>query len=98
VDPYPENVQGEEEPLQECFEPFIGMELDSVDACYKFYNLYGLKAEFGIRKAQKYHSQTGEKKLISQRFVCCKEGLSWNDDIREGVLGYVGYVATQETD
>jgi hypothetical protein len=53
VDPYPENVQGEEEPLQECFEPFIGMKLDSVDACYKFYNLYGLIAGFGIRKAQK---------------------------------------------
>ena len=45
------------------------MELDSVEAAYQLYNLYGFKIGFSIRKAQQYHSAIGEKKLISQRLV-----------------------------
>lgn len=50
------------------------MELDSVEAAYQLYNLYGFKIGFSTRKAQQYHSAIGEKKLISQRFVCSNEG------------------------
>ncbi|XP_078156057.1 protein FAR1-RELATED SEQUENCE 5-like [Carex rostrata] len=75
VDPYPEN-EVVEEPFEQCFAPSVGMEFDSIDDAYNFYNHYGFKTGFSIRRAQKYHSQTGEKKVISQRFVCSKEGLS----------------------
>ncbi|KAL6272721.1 hypothetical protein ACE6H2_000236 [Prunus campanulata] len=55
------------------FKPKLGLEFDSLEDALKMYNLYALKAGFGVRcSTTKTSSVTGE--IIRKEFVCCKQG------------------------
>ncbi|XP_028098221.1 uncharacterized protein LOC114297944 [Camellia sinensis] len=55
------------------WKPKVGMPFDSEQAAYDFYNTYGGKVGFSIRKAYaNKHRQT--KEITSRTFVCYKEG------------------------
>ncbi|XP_059633774.1 protein FAR1-RELATED SEQUENCE 6-like [Cornus florida] len=58
--------------------PKYGMEFDSEEKAYDFYNAYGYKAGFSVRReyANK-HRTTGQ--ITSRLFVCCKEGYRGKD-------------------
>ena len=58
--------------------PFKGMEFEVDEIAYDYYNEYGRKASFSIRKeyVNKY-KKTGV--VTSRRFVCAKEGVRSKD-------------------
>ncbi|KAL7183030.1 hypothetical protein ACSBR1_041670 [Camellia fascicularis] len=53
--------------------PFVGMEFDSEEDAYEFYNEYGRIVGFSIRRD--YHTKSKKDGImINRKFVCCKEG------------------------
>lgn len=62
--------------------PREGMEFNSSDEAYNFYNAYGLLRGFGTRKASSVYSK-GSNILYKRIFVCEKEGTKRLDDPRE---------------
>ncbi|KAK3227686.1 hypothetical protein Dsin_007548 [Dipteronia sinensis] len=69
------------------WKPRFGMEFDSDENAYEFYNSYGRRMRFGIRRdtvAKNKH--TGE--ITSRIFVCCKEGFRPQDERDVLVLKY----------
>ncbi|XP_024190066.1 protein FAR1-RELATED SEQUENCE 5-like [Rosa chinensis] len=56
------------------YKPRNGMEFDSKELAYEFYNMYGRRVGFSIRRHTHYKNQHSSK-LISRIFVCSKEGL-----------------------
>ena len=58
--------------------PFKGMEFEAEEIAYDFYNEYGRKASFGIRK--EYVIKCKKIGVVtSRRFVCAKEGVQGKD-------------------
>ena len=56
------------------FTPFKGMEFEADEIAYDFYNEYGRKASFSIRK--EYVNKCKKTEVVtSRRFVCTKEGV-----------------------
>ncbi|CAL5366952.1 unnamed protein product [Camellia sinensis] len=55
------------------YKSILGMEFDSEQSAYEFYNSYGGRVGFSIRKEYAHKSKTGE--ITSRTFVCSKEGL-----------------------
>ncbi|GMP63518.1 hypothetical protein CsSME_00025168 [Camellia sinensis var. sinensis] len=55
------------------WKPKLGMSFDSEQAAYDFYNTYGGKVGFSIRKAYA-HKNKYTKEITSRTFVCYKEG------------------------
>ncbi|XP_028126036.1 protein FAR1-RELATED SEQUENCE 5-like [Camellia sinensis] len=64
------DVHGEDD--TQC-KSILGMEFDSEQLAYEFYNSYGGRVGFSIRKEYAHKSKTGE--ITSRTFVCSKEGL-----------------------
>ncbi|XP_059632847.1 protein FAR1-RELATED SEQUENCE 5-like [Cornus florida] len=60
------------------WKPCLEMEFDSVDAAYYFYNNYGGRAGFSIRKEYANKSRKNGK-ITCRLFVCNKEGLRGKD-------------------
>ncbi|XP_028082881.1 protein FAR1-RELATED SEQUENCE 5-like [Camellia sinensis] len=56
------------------WKPKLGMSFDSEQAAYDFYNTYGEKVGFSIRKLY-VHKNKHTKEIISRTFVCYKEGI-----------------------
>ncbi|XP_059663800.1 protein FAR1-RELATED SEQUENCE 5-like [Cornus florida] len=56
------------------WKPCLEMEFDSENAAYDFYNNYGGRVSFSIRKESKNKSQKNGK-MTSRLFVCSNEGL-----------------------
>ncbi|XP_011626980.1 protein FAR1-RELATED SEQUENCE 7 [Amborella trichopoda] len=54
-------------------EPYEGMEFDSEDAAYKFYNAYARLVGFGTRRAKTRRSRTNSE-IIGRDFYCWREG------------------------
>ncbi|KAL7258174.1 hypothetical protein ACSBR1_004317 [Camellia fascicularis] len=53
--------------------PCVGMEFDSEEGAYDFYNEYGRIMGFSIRRD--YHTKSKKDGImINRKFVCCKEG------------------------
>ena len=60
------------------FTPFKGMEFEADEIAYDFYNEYGRKASFSIRKG--YVNKCKKTEVVtSRRFVCTKEGVQGKD-------------------
>ena len=58
--------------------PFKGMEFEGDDIAYDFYNEYGRKADFSIRK--EYVNKCKKTGVFtSRRFMCAKEGVRGKD-------------------
>ncbi|XP_026448021.1 protein FAR1-RELATED SEQUENCE 9-like isoform X1 [Papaver somniferum] len=55
------------------YKPFVGMEFDSLDESYFYYNEYARAVGFSIRRAKNRRSNI-DGALIFQRFCCSKEG------------------------
>ncbi|XP_028102942.1 protein FAR1-RELATED SEQUENCE 5-like [Camellia sinensis] len=66
------------------WKPKVGMPFDSEQAAYDFYNIYGGKVGFNIRKAYA-NKNKHTKKITSRTFVCYKEG-SWGIDKRDPLV------------
>ncbi|XP_028122699.1 protein FAR1-RELATED SEQUENCE 5-like [Camellia sinensis] len=64
------DVHGEDD--TQC-KSILGMEFDSEQSAYEFYNSYGGRVGFSIRKEYAHKSKTSE--ITSRTFVCSKEGL-----------------------
>ena len=60
------------------FTPFKGMEFEANGIAYDFYNEYGRKTGFSIRK--EYVNKCKKIGVVtSRRFVCAKEGVRGKD-------------------
>ena len=58
--------------------PFKGMEFEADESAYDFYNEYGRKTGFSIRK--EYVNKCKKTGVVSsRRFVCAKEGVGGKD-------------------
>ncbi|XP_028068135.1 protein FAR1-RELATED SEQUENCE 5-like [Camellia sinensis] len=68
------DVHGEDD--TQC-KSILGMEFDSEQLAYEFYNSYEGRVGFSIRKEYAHKSKTGE--ITSRTFVCSKEGLRKSD-------------------
>ncbi|XP_078156568.1 protein FAR1-RELATED SEQUENCE 5-like [Carex rostrata] len=77
IDPYiyyEEAVRVVDEPLSDdTSKPYVGIEFNTHEELYAFYNNYALCAGFSVRKAT---SATNRNGLSSIRYVCSKEGKS----------------------
>ena len=58
--------------MEEALCPKIGMEFQSEDEAYNFYNRYGLVVGFSVRKD--YLNKDKDGVVTSRRYTCCKEG------------------------
>nr|XP_027068259.1 protein FAR1-RELATED SEQUENCE 5-like [Coffea arabica] len=58
--------------MEEALCPKIGMEFQSEDEAYNFYNRYGLVVGFSVRKD--YLNKDKDGVVTSKRYTCCKEG------------------------
>ena len=58
--------------------PFKGMEFEADDIAYDFYNEYGRKADFSIRK-EYVNKCKNTGVFTSRRFMCVKEGVRGKD-------------------
>lgn len=59
------------------WKPNYGMEFDSEQVAYDFYNEYGRREGFSIRRDGCRNDKSNE--FTSRTFVCCKEGLRKKD-------------------
>ncbi|XP_057452313.1 protein FAR1-RELATED SEQUENCE 5-like [Lotus japonicus] len=78
-DEWKDNI--EHEVTQEDITPFVGMEFDTKDHAYRFYNLYGGFMGFSIRKDWRNTSKSDKEIVISRKYVCFKEGFKRNKDV-----------------
>ncbi|XP_027082420.1 protein FAR1-RELATED SEQUENCE 5-like [Coffea arabica] len=58
--------------MEEALCPKIGIEFQSEDKAYNFYNRYGLVVGFSVRKD--YLNKDKDSVVTSRRYTCCKEG------------------------
>ena len=65
-----ENILDDENNLGD-WKPELGMSFDSEQAAYDFYNAYGGRIGFSVRKGYVSKNKTGD--VISRLFVCNKE-------------------------
>ncbi|KAG9439879.1 hypothetical protein H6P81_020044 [Aristolochia fimbriata] len=65
------NVESPKSPDEQLIEPTVGMQFDTFDEAFNFYNSYAFKKGFSVRR-DRIHMKGGVK--VSQRFVCVKEG------------------------
>ncbi|CAL2241523.1 unnamed protein product [Prunus armeniaca] len=62
--------------------PAVGMQFDSLDIVYNFYNRYAFLAGFGIRLHSSFWGEN-KKEILRKEFVCCKQGAYRKDETRE---------------
>ncbi|KAF1877862.1 hypothetical protein Lal_00038171 [Lupinus albus] len=74
----------EDEVTEKDIVPYVGMEFETEDHAYKFYNMYAGFIGFSIRKDWKNTSKLDKDIVIARRFVCFKEGLKRKKD-QEGI-------------
>ena len=60
------------------WKPKLGMEFDSIEEAWNFWNNYGGKMGFGVRRAYRNKSQK-DGSITTCRFVCSKEGVKGKD-------------------
>ncbi|KAK7246236.1 hypothetical protein RIF29_41097 [Crotalaria pallida] len=77
------NDNTEDEITEKDIVPYIGMEFETEDHAYKFYNMYAGFVGFSIRKEWRNTSKLDKEIVISRKYVCFKEGFKKNND-REG--------------
>nr|XP_027075921.1 protein FAR1-RELATED SEQUENCE 7-like [Coffea arabica] len=53
--------------------PELGMEFNSEEDAYKFYNKYAFKMSFSVRK--NYLNKDKDGVITSRRYTCCKKGV-----------------------
>lgn len=75
--------------------PNVGMEFDTEDHAYRFYNMYAGFVGFSVRKDWRNKSKLDKEIVISRKFSCFKEGFKrikdeegkvTRKDIRTGCL------------
>ncbi|KAK2429529.1 protein FAR1-RELATED SEQUENCE [Trifolium repens] len=89
----------EHELIEEDIIPYVGMQFDTEDHAYRFYNVYAGFAGFSIRRDWRNKSKLDNKTVMSRKFVCFKEGFKRTKDdydekvsrkdIRTGCLAHV---------
>ncbi|KAK2388554.1 protein FAR1-RELATED SEQUENCE [Trifolium repens] len=89
----------EHELTEEDIIPYVGMQFDTEDHAYRFYNVYAGFAGFSIRRDWRNKSKLDNKTVMSRKFVCFKEGFKRTKDdydekvsrkdIRTGCLAHV---------
>ncbi|KAJ3681576.1 hypothetical protein LUZ60_016065 [Juncus effusus] len=62
-------------------EPYIGMEFESDEQAYEFYNLYGYRKGFSIRRYTNFFSKKLQK-ITSVRYTCSKQGFKPGDCVK----------------
>ena len=65
---------GENANTKEDITPKIGMEFDSEDEAYLYYNIYAGYVGFSIRRDWLNRSKTDKTTIISRKFCCFKAG------------------------
>ncbi|KAG9444598.1 hypothetical protein H6P81_015938 [Aristolochia fimbriata] len=65
------NVESPKSPDEQLIEPTVGMQFDTFDEAFNFYNSYAFKKGFSVRR-DRIHTKGAAK--VSQRFVCAKQG------------------------
>ncbi|XP_042503475.1 protein FAR1-RELATED SEQUENCE 5-like isoform X2 [Macadamia integrifolia] len=74
-----------------CFKPRVGMEFDSLDKAFLFYNEYARAVGFSVRKGKTRKSNI-DGSFLFRRFCCSKEGHSRTsrsndyDELKQGKL------------
>ncbi|KAL5711408.1 hypothetical protein ACHQM5_021868 [Ranunculus cassubicifolius] len=69
-----DEVQDEDEVDENAtIDPCVGMEFESLESTYSFYNDYAKFVGFGIRKRYVRRSRINNE-IIGRTYVCCKEG------------------------
>ncbi|OWM78518.1 protein FAR1-RELATED SEQUENCE 7-like isoform X1 [Punica granatum] len=58
---------------QDKIEPCIGLEFNTANEAYQFYNVFAMKTGFRVRIGQLFRSKL-DGSITSRRFVCSKEG------------------------
>ncbi|KAK9684739.1 hypothetical protein RND81_10G228600 [Saponaria officinalis] len=86
--------------------PYIGQQFDSIEQAWNFWEAYGRKMGFDVRK--KYNNTDKNKIITSSRFVCSKEGFRQVDNKRNhivknpraerrtGCMAQIGFVLDRE--
>ncbi|XP_043704971.1 protein FAR1-RELATED SEQUENCE 7-like isoform X2 [Telopea speciosissima] len=75
-----------------CSKPYVGMEFDSLDKAFLFYNEYARAVGFSVRKGKTRKSNI-DGSFLFRRFCCSKEGHSRTsrsndyDDLKQEKLG-----------
>ncbi|KAJ3685265.1 hypothetical protein LUZ61_014429 [Rhynchospora tenuis] len=87
----PEDIQEEEE----AGDPYVGMEFKSIDDAFNFYNMYGGKKGFSVRRQSRNSSKKGVTAVL---FVCSKEGLSKRQKHEHKELGSSSKLPTPQKD
>ncbi|XP_043698176.1 protein FAR1-RELATED SEQUENCE 5-like isoform X2 [Telopea speciosissima] len=62
-------------------EPYVGLQFESEDEAYEFYNAYAMEKGFSIRKSRVERSKV-DKSVLSRKYVCAHEGFRWTKDKR----------------
>ncbi|XP_068655138.1 protein FAR1-RELATED SEQUENCE 5-like [Aristolochia californica] len=65
------------------WEPNVGMEFDSYDQAFEFYNEYAGRKGFSVRKSASHKNK--EDVVVDRRYVCSREGYRRYDRRRENV-------------
>ncbi|KAF1861534.1 hypothetical protein Lal_00025889 [Lupinus albus] len=73
----------EDEVTEKDIVPYVGMEFETEDHAYKFYNMYVGFIDFSIRKDWRNTRKLDKDIVIARRFVCFKEGLKRKKDQEE---------------
>ncbi|KAG9449979.1 hypothetical protein H6P81_009944 [Aristolochia fimbriata] len=73
------NAESPKSPDEQFIEPTVGMQFDTFDEAFNFYNSYAFKKGFSVRR-DRIHTKGGVK--VSQRFVCAKQGKKRHDKRR----------------
>ncbi|XP_043705392.1 protein FAR1-RELATED SEQUENCE 7-like [Telopea speciosissima] len=66
-------------PIDTSDKPFIGMQFDSDNDAFEFYNSYGRRVGFSVRREYANKSKKDNTKITSMRLVCSKQGLRKKD-------------------
>ncbi|XP_043693063.1 protein FAR1-RELATED SEQUENCE 5-like [Telopea speciosissima] len=66
-------------PIDTPDKPFIGMQFDYDNEAYEFYNNYGGRLGFSVRKDYVNKSKKDKNVITLRRFVCCKQGIRPKD-------------------
>lgn len=67
-------------------QPTVGMQFDSYDDAYEFYNIYTKKLGFGIRVKNSYKGRNNDEKQ-SVVLCCCHKGFNSNIESTQERLG-----------
>ncbi|KAG9458201.1 hypothetical protein H6P81_002709 [Aristolochia fimbriata] len=70
------NIESPRSPDKHLIVSMVGMQFDTFDEAFNFYNSYAFKKGFSVQR-DRIHTKGGVK--VDQLFVCAKEGKKWYD-------------------